>query len=312
MRAPLFSHLLDRLTPPLLVVPLVVLAATTTGCPEDKPPPIVTKASLKLDVPRLRVTLGEAIDVTFKTTASGGEAATGDVIVTVGPVEGDAVAGDAFVGADAATANSTSVTVTPDAGEGGFVFRCGDAAGRVQLGVTTTDTNLTELTVVSCVEATNFFYEIDDDLDANCSRLQADGVSSCNVTLQIARSRIGSGEDPAPAADEAVDVETIEVAEVEILDGIRGVDPDGIPEVLATAADTPLQKRLVGIQTDAEGNANFLVTSPAWLRSSPCGRRSAASKRRSRWSSRRSKTNRRCRWWPRSSSSRAARRLCCR
>ncbi len=262
MRAPLFSCLVDRLPRPLLVVPLVATALCTTGCPEEPPPPVVARASFKLEAPSDSVTLGESMDIKFKTVATGGKAATGDVIVNVLPVEDDPVAGEGFIGLDEGSADATSLTITPESGAGGFVFRCGTTVGRVRVEATASDTAQSDFKIISCAEATNFFYTIDDDLDANCSRLQADGVSSCQVTLQVAKARIGENEEPVPAADEPVDVEVTEVAEVRILDGIRGVDPDGIPEVLATTTDTPLQSRLVGVQTDAEGNANFLVVSP--------------------------------------------------
>ena len=263
MRAPLFSHLLDRL-PRLPVVAPLLAAAVLAGCPQETPPPIVPGASFKLTVPRARVTLGETLDITFKSTAKGGKAATGDVTVNVGAVDGDDAPGEAFVGADAATAVSGSVSVTPSGGAGGFVLRCGNTPGRVQIDAEATDTGETATSVVECVEVSNFFYTITPRVDVTCSRLQADGVSSCPVTLVVTKQALGSQDDPVPAADEAVDVEVTEVTDVVILDGVRGVSLDGIPEVLAAAENTPPTQRLVGLQTDADGNARFLVVSPAF------------------------------------------------
>lgn len=263
MPAPLFSHLLVRLPRPVVVVPLLA-AAFLAGCPEEEPPPVEVGASLKFTAERTRVTLGESADVTFKSTAKGGAAATGDVTITVGPVEGDEAPGEATVGVDEASALSDSVSITPSGGAGGFVVRCGATPGKVQVTGEATDTGETAAAVFNCVQVSNFFYAVSASVDVACTRLQADGVSSCPVTLTVTKQPLGSNDPPAPAANETVDVEVLDVSEVVILDGVRGVSVDGIREVLAPAPSTPLSERIPALQTDDDGKARFLVVSPAF------------------------------------------------
>jgi hypothetical protein len=258
MPAPLFSHLLVRLSRPLVVVPLLA-ASFVAGCPQDPPPPVVIDASLKLDAQRARVTIGGSVDVTFESKAKGGAGDDGVVNFEVRTIEGDT--GDATIGADEGSALSRTFDVTPTGGEGGLVLRC-VAAGKVLLHAESTGTNETAEAEFECVQATNFFYSIAASIDVACTRLQADGVSSCPVTLTVSRQLIGSTDAPVPASDETVDVEVTEVSDVEILDGVRGVSVDGIPAVLASGPNSVPEERLAGLQTDAEGKVTFLVVSP--------------------------------------------------
>jgi hypothetical protein len=264
MRASLFISLARR--GPLLTLPLLA-TALATGCPPEPEPPPPAAPALRVSSAASLLDLGASTTISFSSRNTGDVPTNGGVIVTVAPpAAGAQNAGTGFVGVDEASALADStITITPNNGEGSFGFRCGNRTGTVRLDLLATDTNAAASLALECIETTEFNVSIDVDPDEEaCRRLQADGVSVCPITLEIAKVAVGGDERPIAAPGESVTVEVVEVTDVAILDGVRGIDPDGIPEVLTAIAGGPLADRLENLETDDAGNVNFFVVSPAF------------------------------------------------
>ncbi|MDP2341320.1 MAG: hypothetical protein Q8O67_10195 [Deltaproteobacteria bacterium] len=236
-------------------LPVSLALALSAGCPE--PPAEPKKASLILDPAKTSADVGTTINVSFTSRGADGKGNTADVVatLTVDP------AGDlpADLRTEAAGAGADTLTITPNAdGEGSFVVGCVDE-GTVTLTITTAG-ELTQDEEIRCRVPDDFVFSLDPDVSADCARLQGDGASSCEVVIEV--ERIFTDGTIEPASDVTLRVEVFEVADVIIKDDVRGIDPDGNPEVLAidpvvgAASDT-----LDAIATDENGNARFFVRS---------------------------------------------------
>lgn len=231
-----------------------------TGCPpEDEP---ARRASLNVAADDATLDTGASTTVNVTSKGADGKGNTDAVTVVLSKPDSDPVLAGA-VGPAADALSAGPLTLTPDAdGKANFVAAC-SGVGTLILTLTTDAVDKEKVLEVRCSAPDDFIFVLDDDLDADCGQLQGDGVSSCRVDIEITRQFADLTIEPAAGA--SVRVEVTAVTGAEILDGVRGLDPDGDPNVLALddLISEPTQV-LAQVTGDANGVATFFVRSPVF------------------------------------------------
>lgn len=235
----------------------VVTVVVGTGCPEE--PGGGRNASLTIAAADASLLVGETSEITVTSRGADGKGNTDTVTVVVTKADEDAnLAGGVGPSADALGEGPLSLTPDDD-GKAVFVVGC-TGEGTMTLTFATEAVKAEKTQVVRCR-----LPDIDVTVQVlpfrNCSTLQADGNSSCEVIVNV-RDGTNAAVQDFPIAVSIDSVDNITTPEANL--AVNGID-----EVLVAALGDQPRSTLVGLRTGSEGvegetagQTSFFVVSP--------------------------------------------------